>query len=395
MSYANSKITAPVAISDIKNALGVATNKLSELCTSSNIKIMAKYKPVKQDNITRALTDTERAQVRYGVNIPYISYSNIFNSNLWTYTKPEKYFRQSDFNGYVSNASFVFSWKFDDKIRSNGSTTNNYEFDCLFTWTEPSTGVLGPSDLFTTAELKYYPTLVMYCATNNSWFCNSCKWSVGDLISKKWYGYGIPILMGSTPFYNLSEGSIIKVGMFLSPQQASNSTSISGSGLSLEYESGVATKEYKLIRSSKFDDVTVSITADYTKTITTSKVECKIKSITVSITANRNALVSNFVYRIKGSIQGNNITTVPAYFLISEQSVSKSNMSTITSNNYVTGYSYSKTFTDGWTLSTAANGNPQGSFILYALLAESTRTDAQWNASTECYEKGNYVITFS
>jgi hypothetical protein len=356
---------------------------------------MAKYKPVKQDEKDGPLTDTEREQVRYGVSIPSIAYSAIFNGNAWSYTRPAKKFRMRDFAGYNANADFVFKWVFDEKMRTNGSSTNNYEFSCVFTWTNPATGVLGPKDLFTTAELKYYPTLVMYYATTNKWYCLSCEFSVQDLITKGWYGYGMSVLMKNTPFYSLSAGSVIQVGMFLSPQKASGSDSISGNGLSLEYESGKATKSYSLVVTKAFDDVTVTITTTHgTPTVNTSKLSISYTKIKVEITADRDCLISSIYFRLKGTIQGQNLTGVTEW-LTDEYSLSKSDMTEVKENNYVTGYKWSKTFDAGWTLSTTANGQtPHGSFTVFGLFSQTTRTADQWTAGTDCYEKGQENVTF-
>ena len=46
MGYSNTKITAPVSFSDVQNALGVSITDLGKLCTSGNINMWAKYKPV-------------------------------------------------------------------------------------------------------------------------------------------------------------------------------------------------------------------------------------------------------------------------------------------------------------------------------------------------------------
>jgi hypothetical protein len=356
---------------------------------------MAKYKPVKQDEKDGPLTDTEREQVRYGVSIPSIAYSAIFNGNAWSYTRPAKKFREQDFAGYNANADFVFKWVFDEKMRTNGSSSNNYEFSCVFTWTNPATGVLGPKDLFTTAELKYYPTLVMYYATTKKWYCLSCEFSVQDLITKGWYGYGMSVLMKNTPFYSLSAGSVIQVGMFLSPQKASGSESISGNGLSLEYESGKATKSYSLVKASPFDGVTVKITTTHgTPTVNTSKLSISYTKIKVEITASRDALISTIFFRLKGTIQGQNLTSVTEW-LTDEFSLSKSNMTEVTENNYVTGYKWDKTFDAGWTLSTTANGQtPHGTFSVYSLFSETTHTADEWNEGTDCYEIAQENVTF-
>lgn len=46
MSYANSKVTVPVSISDVKAAVGYNSDDLATLINNGTINIWAKYKPV-------------------------------------------------------------------------------------------------------------------------------------------------------------------------------------------------------------------------------------------------------------------------------------------------------------------------------------------------------------
>jgi hypothetical protein len=97
---------------------------------------------------------------------------------------------------------------------------------------------------------------------------------------------------------------------------------------------------------------------------------------------------------LKGTIQGQNLTGVTEW-LTDEYSLSKSDMTEVKENNYVTGYKWSKTFDAGWTLSTTANGQtPHGSFTVFGLFSQTTRTADQWTAGTDCYEKGQENVTF-
>jgi hypothetical protein len=82
-------------------------------------------------------------------------------------------------------------------------------------------------------------------------------------------------------------------------------------------------------------------------------------------------------------------------WLTDEFSLSKSDMTEVTENNYVTGYKWDKTFDAGWTLSTTANGQtPHGTFSVYSLFSETTHTADEWNEGTDCYEIAQENVTF-
>jgi hypothetical protein len=51
MAFSNGLITAPISIADVKQALGVGSNDLATLCTSTKINMWARYKPVRLDAV--------------------------------------------------------------------------------------------------------------------------------------------------------------------------------------------------------------------------------------------------------------------------------------------------------------------------------------------------------
>ncbi|MBR1449568.1 MAG: hypothetical protein IJ588_12590 [Prevotella sp.] len=84
MSYSNGKITAPVSVKDVQQALGTSVADVGRLCESPNINVWARYKPVPCDltggnNTPAPLTEEQRAAEAYGVEsiIDAISYNQL------------------------------------------------------------------------------------------------------------------------------------------------------------------------------------------------------------------------------------------------------------------------------------------------------------------------------
>lgn len=74
MAYVGNKITSPVSIFDVQQALGNSSTDLKTLCTDNNIKEWARYRPIEDGvsgNYFGILTEAQRAAVNYGItNIP-------------------------------------------------------------------------------------------------------------------------------------------------------------------------------------------------------------------------------------------------------------------------------------------------------------------------------------
>jgi hypothetical protein len=107
-------ITAPVAMSDVQNALGISTKTLSGLCTSANINKWSKCKPIRSDEKSQlssfAGSDTQWGLTIPTINPPYGLVSGYSDSN-WEYNKPRgvkddvvEYYRLLDFDGYYHAA---------------------------------------------------------------------------------------------------------------------------------------------------------------------------------------------------------------------------------------------------------------------------------------------------
>lgn len=124
MPHSNGKITAPISIDDVKYTIGTSSDDLGTLCISDAVNSHAKYKPVRLDSLLGSLesgyfqiedtrtsvpysTDWWRSKNGYaGFQMDQVN--NVGNPNLpdpvWTYLKPDTYYRLHDFEGYNHNA---------------------------------------------------------------------------------------------------------------------------------------------------------------------------------------------------------------------------------------------------------------------------------------------------
>lgn len=114
MAYDNGKITAPVGIKDIRNALGIDSADLHTLCASERVNPMAKFKPVRYAK-KGSLTNAERASVRYGMGatVPSFSVNDPSPSVTWTYYRVREnidFSRYTDFDGYYAYACVPFAF---------------------------------------------------------------------------------------------------------------------------------------------------------------------------------------------------------------------------------------------------------------------------------------------
>ena len=85
MSHTGGRITSTVGIvADLQAVLGTSENRVSYLCTHSNIKRCAKYKPVDYNTQGQRITNAQRAAVNYGiVDIPVWSRLTYMSSFLF------------------------------------------------------------------------------------------------------------------------------------------------------------------------------------------------------------------------------------------------------------------------------------------------------------------------
>jgi hypothetical protein len=125
MSYANGRITAPVSIADVQQALSNGSNDEGTLCRASNINMWARYKPQRADGPSPLEhgTNTDGVRTRkggeFGLHIPFCTidimnglvynlvYQEGYEADGWQYLQPRgdrtpqggvrEFYRLSDF----------------------------------------------------------------------------------------------------------------------------------------------------------------------------------------------------------------------------------------------------------------------------------------------------------
>ena len=116
MSWDGRKMTKPIGMGDIKDAVNYGSLDLGTLIANGAIRPMAKYKPVRRPEIG-ILDETQRASVRYGFgtisdsSLPQLPMSDAEPQNDWVYLRPQgisnnnnEWYRMLDFDGYVNDA---------------------------------------------------------------------------------------------------------------------------------------------------------------------------------------------------------------------------------------------------------------------------------------------------
>ena len=124
MAHGTNVIEAPVVMpQDIAAVLGISSFHLDIICTSPEINMWAKYKPIEYN--ARIVNNTQRQSVNYGIiNIP--TWSNVNKMGLfwfgintsatnapdvgikpiyWGYQRPSTYYRLTDFSEYPISPS--------------------------------------------------------------------------------------------------------------------------------------------------------------------------------------------------------------------------------------------------------------------------------------------------
>lgn len=149
MSYNNKIITAPVTISDVKNAIGNSSNNLGTLCTSSSINKWAKFKPVIHPDDVRNQGEYNTVDGKAGLNIKYVVLPNATQSTVralytdaenWSYNVPtggaNSPYRLGDFRGYQVNSYPPIQSNFTkgviDEVVVEPNTLFSYPYRCYF-----------------------------------------------------------------------------------------------------------------------------------------------------------------------------------------------------------------------------------------------------------------------
>ena len=110
MGWDGRKMTKPIGMGDISNAVAYGSLDLGALIANGAIRPMAKYKPVRHSEVG-ILNETQRVSTRYGFgsNLPQLPMSAAEPQNDWAYQRPRgignnEWYRMLDFDGYVNDA---------------------------------------------------------------------------------------------------------------------------------------------------------------------------------------------------------------------------------------------------------------------------------------------------
>lgn len=181
MSNSGGIITSPIGLkSDLRPVLKINSYSLTEACTTDNINIWSKYKPVRSSS-TSKLTDAQFKELSYGM-VCTISggYGN------WSYNKPrglaynERY-RMQDFNRYNHNQTTGLAFEQDsytiDILKSTadltvGLSTDSNKLtvlDFLTTIFNSCTIRLDTSSYDNTTEYTYSTAYKAISAANVKW----------------------------------------------------------------------------------------------------------------------------------------------------------------------------------------------------------------------------------
>lgn len=136
MSVSNGKISPPVSIDDVKSVLGISSNDLATICTSSNINKWSPYKPV-HSNKSFDLSDSDFGVTDKSYKLIVPSYSRledlcfnaIIKTSSYTYEKPKggssSPYRLGDFKGY--NSIINRGWYYSSAKVDTSSTSGNMD----------------------------------------------------------------------------------------------------------------------------------------------------------------------------------------------------------------------------------------------------------------------------
>lgn len=114
MSWDGRKMTKPIGMGDISQAVSYGSLDLGKLIANGTIRPMAKYKPVRHSEIG-GTSEAQRIATRYGFGstLPQLPMSAAEPQNDWVYQRPRgfdnsqdlnEWYRALDFDGYVKDA---------------------------------------------------------------------------------------------------------------------------------------------------------------------------------------------------------------------------------------------------------------------------------------------------
>jgi hypothetical protein len=112
MTLINGRLKKPVSLLEISKCIGVKKQDLGTLVLHPNVNMWSRKKPVHNDSPAPDSNEWWKgAEKDCGIKAPkrvssFADVRDMYDGNLngWSYTKPERYYRQLDFDGYYHNA---------------------------------------------------------------------------------------------------------------------------------------------------------------------------------------------------------------------------------------------------------------------------------------------------
>lgn len=222
MGYSNGKISVPVTMSDIQNAIGNLSTDLDVLCKGSNINMWAKYKPVRKNIIDTTAQLNENKDYwnplvsspwwvatdgNYGLTFPkYMISTSVtsmsdqltalaraINGNLngWGYEKPRgvttynEPYRQLDFLAYNNKAQRpVSSMSGESTVQGTSSSVWTY----MVQYRESDDQVsIQSRDYLVLSDFSSMKKGLLICKKNSSNQYEAMAWTTGY----SWAGLGV------------------------------------------------------------------------------------------------------------------------------------------------------------------------------------------------------------
>lgn len=142
--------TSNITTTLVSNELGISTHDISKLCTSPNINMWSRWKPI-QATTTSGITEDILTKNNYGISYPiFVSTSSVQDyfdgdQNQWTYSKPTDVYRIGDFRNYKHDAVQILT---SVKLPTSGSDTGSTSIIGASAFLNVRDGDIGAEDLF-------------------------------------------------------------------------------------------------------------------------------------------------------------------------------------------------------------------------------------------------------
>ena len=297
-------LTAPITTTKVANELQTSSHDVGTLCTSSNINMWAKYKPVSYATNT-GITEDQRKEVRYGINVPTkLLDGQQYNINYWTYQKPtggsNSPYRLGDFRNYNHNAKCGMHAEFQDELLTNGSLTNNYTYNGYFYWNQtPATEVattLGIRDVFNSEWEDQYLTMSLKDNVGHQTTVTS-EYPITYYTTRQEDPIPVSVNIADTWLWNAEDGDTATAALFIAPKTL-------GTGLSLDIPGYPAVKTLTVKTVTWTAGISITTTVNYTDGKNGDLRAIDVTSVSVTVTVTDSWPRTNLSIRVKGRMTG-------------------------------------------------------------------------------------------